>query len=54
MSFISSQSFMRLVTSGTGGWPISSASSSDFSAVITLYAAYIDVGGVVSSLKPQV
>ena len=34
-------------------WPVSSASSSFFGPGITLYAEYMEVGGHVSSLKPQ-
>src|SRR5690606_29145851 len=43
----------RSRTSGIEEWVISNASSSSFRDEITLYAAYSDVGGQVSSLYPN-
>src|SRR5512143_1404043 len=48
-----SQPLITSVCSGTLPWPVSSARTSCFGARITLYAAYIDVGGQVWSLYPH-
>ncbi len=49
-SSVTIHSLNRSACSTVVAWPCSYASTSSFGAVMTLYAAYIDVGGHVSSL----
>lgn len=53
-NFSINQLFNLSVCSGKVQWPVSNARYKDFGAEITLYDAYIDVGGQTSSLKPHV